>query len=106
MTDAQFQEMIGEIRAIRFMLEQNFKSPNESDGKPRRKRPLSSKWMTYQQIADHFTVSEATVRLGRGVFGRLRRVPLSEKRVVVLRSDVERLDREMERVAVAIVEDK
>ncbi len=67
---------------------------------------LSSKWMTFKQVAQHFCVSEATVRLGRGVFGRLRRVPLSEKRVVVLRSDVERLDREMERAAVAIVEDK
>ena len=58
--------------------------------------------MTYQQVADLFQVSEATVRLGRGVFSRLRRVTLSQNRVVVLRSDVEKLDREMERSAVSL----
>jgi hypothetical protein len=63
---------------------------------------LSSKWMTFKQVAQHFCVSEATVRLGRGVFGRLRRVPLSAGRVVVPRSDVDKLDRELERRAVAL----
>jgi hypothetical protein len=73
-----------------------------ADRRPREKRPLSNRWMTFQQVADHFQVSEATVRLGRGVFARLRRAPLSENRVVILRSDVEKLDREMERAAVAL----
>lgn len=62
---------------------------------------LPSKWMTFREVADFFRVSEASVRLGRGVFGRLRRVPLSEKRIVIPRADVEKLDREMERAAVA-----
>lgn len=67
-----------------------------------KEKTYSSKWMTYQQVADHFQVSEATVRLGRGVFSRLRRVPLCNRRTVVLRADVERLDREMERAAVSL----
>ena len=62
---------------------------------------LPSKWMTFREVADFFRVSEASVRLGRGVFARLRRVPLSERRIVIPRSDVERLDRDMERAAVA-----
>lgn len=73
-----------------------------ADRRPRAERPLSNRWMTFRQVADHFQVSEATVRLGRGVFARLRRVSLSRNRVVVLRADVERLDREMERAAVAL----
>lgn len=67
------------------------------------KQTYSSKWMTYKEVAAHFRVSEATVRLGRGVFARLRRVPLTEGRTVVLRADVEKLDREMERAAVTLV---
>lgn len=67
-----------------------------------KRQPSSSKWMTYRQVAEHFQVSEATVRLGRGVFARLRRVALCERRTVVPRADVERLDREMERAAVAL----
>ncbi|HEV2862881.1 MAG TPA: hypothetical protein VGX48_17830 [Pyrinomonadaceae bacterium] len=61
----------------------------------------SSKWMTYKEVAAHFRVSEATVRLGRGVFSKLRRVPLTAGRTVVLRADVEKLDREMVRAAFA-----
>jgi hypothetical protein len=57
--------------------------------------------MTFQQVADHFQVSEATVRLGRGVFARLKRVPLTPKRILIPRAEVERLDREMQRAAVA-----
>ena len=57
------------------------------------------KWMTFSEVAEHFTVSEATVRLGRGVFAKLRRVPLTDGRTAVLRADVERLDRELERAA-------
>lgn len=64
-------------------------------------QPYSSKWMTFKEIAAHFRVSEATVRLGRGVFKKLRRVSLTAGRTVVLRADVEKLDREMERAALA-----
>lgn len=64
-------------------------------------KSYSSKWMTYKEVAAHFRVSEATVRLGRGVFANLRRVALTAGRTVVLRSDVEKLDREMEREASA-----
>jgi hypothetical protein len=65
----------------------------------RHERKASSKWMTFAEVAEHFAVSEATVRLGRGVFSRLRRAPITEGRTVVLRADVERLDRELERLA-------
>lgn len=69
-----------------------------------KEKTYSSKWMTFQQVADHFQVSEATVRLGRGVFGRLRRVPLCGRRTVILRADMERLDREMERAAMSLAD--
>lgn len=65
----------------------------------------SKKWMSYAEVAEHFGVSEATVRLGRGAFGRLRRVALTERRVVIPRADVERLDREMERSALPLTPD-
>lgn len=77
---------------------------SEQEGKRagrKRERPPSKKWATFQEVADHFCVSEVTVRLGRGVFGRLRRAPLTDGRTVVLRADFERLDRDMEREAVA-----
>ncbi len=75
------------------------------EGKPKRvraPRQPSPKWMTFREVADHFRVSEATVRLGRGAFGRLRRVTITEGRTVVPRSDFERLDRDMERAAVML----
>lgn len=68
----------------------------------RRERPPSPSWVTFQEIADHFLVGEASVRLGRGVFARLRRVQLTDKRIVVLRKDFEQLDRDMEKVAVSL----
>lgn len=71
-------------------------------GEGKRERPVSPKWVTFQQVADHFQVSEATVRLGRGAFARLRRVPVSEGRVLVPRADFERLDRQLDRAAVAL----
>ncbi len=73
--------------------------------RPKRLRALrgpSPKWATFQEIAAHFQVSEATVRLGRGAFAKLRRVSLTENRIVVPRADFERLDREMERASVAL----
>ena len=69
---------------------------------PKQERPRSPRWATIKEISEHFCVSEPLVREGRGVFARLRRVKLTDNRVVVLRSDFERLDREMERAAVAI----
>jgi len=69
---------------------------------PKKDKPRSAKWTTFREIADHFCVSEATVRLGRGAFASLRRVPLTENRIVVLRADFERLDRELERGAVSL----
>ena len=74
----------------------------KSPAKKRRERKPSHKWATFQEVADHFAVSEATVRLGRGVFAKLRRVPLTDGRTVVLRADMERLDRELERAALPL----
>jgi hypothetical protein len=65
----------------------------------------SNKWMTYKQVAEHFHVSETTVRLGRGVFASLRRVPFAGKCIRISRAEVERLDRAMERAAVALAAD-
>jgi DNA-binding transcriptional regulator YhcF (GntR family) len=59
--------------------------------------------MSIAEVATHFRVSETTVSRGLGVFGRLRRVQLTARRVVFVRTDVERLDRDMERAAVALV---
>jgi hypothetical protein len=70
--------------------------------KRQRERVASSKWATFRQIADEFCVEESTVRKGLGVFARLRRVPLGEKRTVVPRADVDKLHRELERAAVAL----
>jgi hypothetical protein len=67
----------------------------------KRERPLSPKWMTFRQVADHFQVSEATVRLGRGVFATLKRVPVCG-RILIPRADFHRLDRKLERAAVAL----
>jgi hypothetical protein len=79
------------------------KSTPRSKG-PRLSRAPSSRWMSYREVADHFRVSEWTVRTGQGVFARLRRVMLTERRVVIPRSDVERLDKLMERSALALDE--
>lgn len=72
---------------------------------PRRKRTprvraLSTKYMTLQQCADHYQVDESTIRKGLGVFNRLALVPTG-RRTLVLRSSVEKLDRELERDALA-----
>lgn len=67
--------------------------------RPPRQRKPSHKWATIQEVADHFCVGRETVRAGRGVFARLRRVSLTDGRTVILRTDMERLDRELERTA-------
>jgi hypothetical protein len=74
--------------------------PEENEKKPKRsQRKPSHKWATIQEVADHFCVGRETVRAGRGVFARLRRVSLTNGRTVILRTDMERLDRDMERSA-------
>ncbi len=45
--------------------------------------------------------SETTVRKGRGPFARLRRVTVG-RRTLILRTDFIKLDRELERAAVAL----
>ena len=66
--------------------------------------------MNYREVAAYFGVSEATVRQGRGVFARLRRVTLTvghkgkAGRVGIPRGDVEKLGREMEQASRALVE--
>lgn len=69
---------------------------------PKKEKARSAKWATFREIADHFGVSVTTVRLGRGAFASLRRVPLSENRIAVLREDFEQLDRELEQAAVSL----
>jgi hypothetical protein len=72
-------------------------------GRGRRKTENpSTRWMSIAEVAAHFRVSETTVSRGLGVFARLRRVRLTERRIVFVRTDVERLDRQMESAAVAI----
>jgi hypothetical protein len=55
--------------------------------------------MTFREVAELFTVDESTVRKGLGIFGRLRRIALTERRTVLVRSEVERMARELERGA-------
>jgi hypothetical protein len=104
MDDRLMHGMLYELRAVRVLLEQRLK-PLEQARKKQGERAPSSRWMTTKEVAGHFCVSEATVRLGRGVFAHLRRVPVTEKRVVYVRTDVERLSRMLERTAVAIAPD-
>lgn len=63
----------------------------------KRERQPSAKWMTLQQVADHYQVSDTTIRVGRGKYATLRRVP--GKPILIPREDVEKLDRQMERDA-------
>lgn len=54
----------------------------------------SARFMTCAEVARLFCVSEATVRLSRGDFARLRRTTIntgSRKRPIILREDVEAL---------------
>ena len=61
--------------------------------------------MTLTEVADHFCVSRETVRRGTGALGRLRQVQITDGRVLIPRADVDKLDRYLERIAVAIVSD-
>ena len=61
--------------------------------------------MTLTEVADHYCVSPETVRRGSGVLGRLRQVQITDGRVLIPRADVDKLDRYLERIAIALVED-
>lgn len=65
----------------------------------RRKRQLSHKWATLQETADNFCTSTTSIRLGRGPYARLKRASVGG-RILILRSSVDKLDRELERSAV------
>jgi len=64
-------------------------------------RSESTRWMSLQETADHYRVSEATIRLGLGVFAELYRVNVG-RRVLIMRSSVDALDRRLERAAVKL----
>ena len=66
----------------------------------KQKPKIPSKYMTVQEVADFFRMSETSVRRGCAEFGQLRRVKLG-KRTLFLRADVEALDRQLERQAKA-----
>lgn len=62
----------------------------------------SSRWMTVKEVAAHYCVGETVIRDGVGDFGRLRQVRPTERCLLIPRSDVEALDRHLERAAVAL----
>lgn len=80
------------------MSEITAQKPSRRRPRARRERQPSLKYMTLQQAADHFCVDESTIRKGLGVFHRLALVPTG-RRTLVLRSSVDRLDRDLERAA-------
>ena len=96
--------MLDEVRSICSLLEQ-VAAPPAPAMKAGGKRAPPSRWMTTKEVAELFCVSAATVSRGVGVFARLRRVPVTEKRVIYVRTDVERLSRMLERAAVTIAPD-
>ena len=61
----------------------------------------SDRYMTRREVAAHFKVSEAMIRQPKGTspFALLRVVRLGDKSVRYLRSDVDKLDRWLERAA-------
>lgn len=66
-------------------------------------RKPSAQWMSLQEVADHFCVSESTIRQGSGVWGELQRVRAG-RRVLILRKSVDALDKRLERAAVKLVD--
>jgi len=73
--------MLDEVRSICSLLEQ-VAAPPAPAMKAGGKRAPPSRWMTTKEVAELFCVSAATVSRGVGVFARLRRVPVTEKRVI------------------------
>lgn len=69
-----------------------------------KKQPkVESPYMTIQEVADLFRVSYSSIYKSRGVFARLRKVAIN-KRVMILREDVEALDRMLQASARAVEE--
>jgi hypothetical protein len=56
--------------------------------------------MTLNEVAAHYRMSETSVRKARGDFAELKRVRIG-KRILILRSSVEALDRKLARFAKA-----
>lgn len=65
-------------------------------------KPVSP-YMTIKEVADFFRVSYSSTYHSYGVFARLRRVTIN-RRVMVLREDVEELDRQLQASARAVEE--
>ncbi len=59
--------------------------------------------MTIKEVADYFRVSYTSAYRSRGVFASLRKVPING-RVMILRDDVEALDRLLQASARAVEE--
>jgi hypothetical protein len=55
------------------------------------KRTSSSQWVTLREAADHFRVSETTIRLQRPPFDSLRHRKVG-RRTLIPRADIEKLD--------------
>jgi len=64
----------------------------------RRERKPSFKWMSRNDVAAHYCVTEETIRAARTPFDELRQIPVGG-RVLIPRADVDRLDRKLERLA-------
>jgi hypothetical protein len=64
----------------------------------------SARYMSLQEVADHYRISEATVRLGHKPFDQLYTVKVGKRRLV-LRSSVDALDRRLERAAVKLADE-
>ena len=61
-------------------------------------RNSPSPYMTVAEAASHFRVSQTSIYKARGIFADLRVVEINGRRMV-FRSEVEALDRELERRA-------
>lgn len=59
-----------------------------------------SPYMTLHEGAAHYRMSETSVRLSRGDFAELKRINMG-RRILILRSSVEALDRKLARIVKA-----
>lgn len=77
-------------------------APPAKQRRPRRERKPSPLFMTVQEVADLLCVSESSVLQGRGRCAELRRAPVTDRRIVFVRREVEQLARQIERGAVSL----
>lgn len=61
-------------------------------------KQAASPYMTIAETASYFRVSTTSIYKGRGVFAALRIVPVNGRKLV-LRSSVEKLDRQLQQPA-------